>query len=48
MRRVCNHLSTTGDTIDFPNQLKYHFNVFMLQHRLNSTFRNVNIDDPRN
>ena len=48
MRRVCNHLSTTGDTIYFPDQLKYNCNAFMLQYRLNTTSRNVNIDDPRN
>ena len=40
-------LSRTGDTIYFPDQLKYNCNAFMLQYRLNSTFQNANIDDPR-
>ena len=48
MRRVCNNFSTTGNNIDFPDQLEYHCNAFMLQYQLNSTFRNVSIDDPRN
>ena len=48
MRRVCNHLSTTGDTIYLPDQLKCNRNAFVIQYRLNTTFRNVNIDDPRN
>ena len=34
--RVCKHLSTTGDTIYFRDQLKYNCNAFMLQYRLNS------------
>ena len=50
MRRVCNNFSTTGDNIVFQDQLKYNYNAFMLKYRLKSgpTFRNVNIDDPRN
>ena len=45
MRRVCNNFGTTCDNIGFPDELKYYCITFMLQYRLNSIFRNVNIDD---
>ena len=48
MRRVCIHFNTTGENIYLPDQLKYNCNAFILQYQLNSTFRNLNIDDPRN
>ena len=44
MRRVCNNFSNKS----FPDQLKYYCNTFMLQYRLKSIFRNVNIYDLRN